>query len=151
MTASAYLVALKARCGVTLRLQKNGRLVTSPKGRTLPASAKQMLVGFRRQVIAFLKDGTDDMLDLAQSRAVLEDLGFQALPDLDGEPLCHPEGDEVGDEILAGILSGDEARTIKRAREARAAKERQALVGDGRTVRVGDHTVIQRRGSINWR
>jgi hypothetical protein len=150
MTASAYLVALKARCGVALRLQKNGRLVTVPRGQELPASVKQMLVGFRHQVIAFLKDGTDAKLDLKKSRAVLEDLGFQALPDLDGEPLCHPDGDEVGDQILVGILSGDEARTIKRAREARLKREREIFTGDGRAVRVGDTTIIQRRGSINY-
>lgn len=149
MTVKAYIAILAERYGVKLRLNTRGILVVDK--RKLPITVVMAMAGYRAQLKRVLATDVDEALDLTQSRGELMALGFQELPDVDGAPLVHPDGDEVGLEILIGVLGPNEARAAAQARERRAARERQALSGDGRAIRVNDHTIIQRRGSIDWK
>jgi hypothetical protein len=107
MTASRYVQIVEEQLETLLGLDAKGGLLVVSESR-LPRAARQALAGYAPQLVQYFQTGIDRELHPGRMQDELESLGFVFLED--AGVYSHLDGDDVGDRILAGIISGDTAR-----------------------------------------
>lgn len=111
MTASSYVSLLTTRYGVTFGIAKTRLVFVSEQ--PLPESVRVALRQFAALVLTFLATGMDADLTAEMNRRELEDLGLLRLKN---GRFTHPEGDDAALDILAGVVTPEQAREDALAR-----------------------------------
>jgi len=75
----------------------------------LPRHIAQAVAAHRAELLRYLRTKQDVSLSPLRARNELRRLGFGQVPELGGI-WVHPDGDDVGDAIVAGLLDPDAVR-----------------------------------------
>jgi hypothetical protein len=106
VTASRYVQIVEEQLNTLLGVNAEGGLLIVSE-RPLPQDARHVLAGYAPQLVQYFQTGIDRDLHVGRMHDELESLGFIQLETGD---YCHVDGNDVGDRILAGIISGEAAR-----------------------------------------
>ena len=123
MKVSRYVQIIEEQLHTLLGLDNDGGLLVVSDGR-LPREAQQTLAGYAPQLIQYLTTGVDVELNVRLMQSELESFGFMQL---ETGAWTHPEGNGVGDRIIAGVISAAAARGETKERERRWQRQAHAF------------------------
>ena len=148
MKTSRYVEIIEEQLQTLVGIDADGGLMIVSNTK-LPREAQQTLAGYAPQLVEYLRTGIDRELDIRLMQSELRSFGFIQL--VTGA-WTHPEGEDVGDRIIAGIVSAAAARDEAKERERRWKREAHALGVRGLLPPLEDVEDLQHHadGSVTW-
>ena len=123
MTVSQYVQLIETKHQTLLGLDDDQLLVVS--NARLPRSVALALVGLAPQLVRYFQSGVDRDLSITLRERELKALGLIRIGY--DRRLTHPDGDEIADQIIAGVLDHDDAERDTLDRNRRTSQFLRAL------------------------